>query len=122
MGKERAPLDVDGISDDSIDLSDFQPQPSNSAEKPDQVLVEAIAEQSGFPSRDPTKKKRRRRKPSPYTDQVGIKCRQGMRDIFQDLGERMDIRDHTTFEKALLALIEKENFSDLLSEYEALTK
>lgn len=121
MGKKRAPLNIDD-PDDSIDLSGFHPQTNDPMEKPDQVLVEAITEQSGFLSREPIKKKRRRRKPSPYTDQLNIKCRNGMKDIFQDLGERMDVRDHTTFERAIRALIKKEGFSDLLSDYERITK
>lgn len=113
MGKERAHFNFD----DDLDLSGFEPVKKEQKEKPDQKLVEKVAEQSGFPSRDPNKKQRRRRKPSPYIDQVNIRCRPDMKEIFQDLGERLDIRDHTTFERAILALIEKEGFSDLSKKY-----
>lgn len=114
MGKERAHLDFD----DDLDLSDFQPRAKETKDKPDQKLVEEAAEESGFPSRDPNKKQRRRRKPSPYIDQLNIRCRAGMKDIFQDLGEYLDVRDHTTFEKAIKALIEKEGLNDLMSKYD----
>jgi hypothetical protein len=113
MAKERAPLNFA----DDLDLSDFQPATKTTKEKPDQKLVEKAAEQSGFPSRDPTKKQRRRRKPSPYIDQLNIRCRSGMKEIFQDLSERLDLRDHTTFEKAIQALIEKEGYADLTKRY-----
>lgn len=116
MAKERAHLNFD----DELDLTDFQPVEKKSKVKPDQKLVEKVAEQSGFPSRDPSKKQRRRRKPSPYIDQLNIKCRPGMKEIFQDLGEYLDIRDHTTFEKAIKALIEKEGLGDLIVKYDEL--
>ena len=116
MGKERA-----GLSLDDIDLSEFQPTSQHQKEKPNQKLVEQVAEQAGFPSRE-AKKKRRRRKPSPYIDQLNMRCRAGMKDIFQDLGERLDVRDYTTFEKAIRALIEKEGFTDLLKEYDEIKK
>ena len=31
-----------------------------------------------------------------------------MRELFQEMGARLDVYDHTTFERAVLALIEKE--------------
>lgn len=113
MAKERAHLNFD----DDLDLSTFQPGSKTTKDKPDQKLVEIAAEQSGFPSRDPTKKQRRRRKPSPYIDQLNIRCRSGVKEIFQDLGERLDMRDHTTFEKAIQALLEKEGYADLTKKY-----
>lgn len=116
MGKERAHLNFN----DDLDLSEFQPSKKVTKDKPDQKLVEEVAEQSGFPSRDPNKK-RRRRKPSPYVDQLNIRCRTEIKDIFQDLGELLDVRDHTTFEKAIKALIEKEGLNDLLTKYEKIT-
>jgi chromosomal replication initiation ATPase DnaA len=118
MGKERAHLNFD----DDLDLSEFQPVTKEVKNKPDQKLIEQVAEQAGFPSRDPNKKQRRRRKPSPYIDQINIRCRAGMKDIFQDLGEYLDVRDHTTFEKAIKALIEKEGLADLKNKYEKVTQ
>lgn len=118
MGKERAHLNFN----DDLDLSDFQPAKRAIKDKPDQKLIEKVAEQSGFPSRDPGKKQRRRRKPSPYIDQLNVRCRSGMKDIFQELGERLDVRDHTTFERALLALIEKEGLPDLEKQYDETVK
>jgi hypothetical protein len=40
-----------------------------------------------------------------------------MRSLFRDLGERLDIQDTMTFEQALLALIEKHGYGDLLERY-----
>jgi hypothetical protein len=45
-----------------------------------------------------------------------------MKALFQEIGDRLNIHDHTTFERALLALIEKEGYSDLGSQYTELTK
>lgn len=118
MGKERAHLNFD----DDLDLSEFQPATKIVKEKPDQKLIEKTAEQSGFPSRDPKKKQRRRRKPSPYIDQLNIRCRSGVKEIFQDLSEDLDLRDHTTFEKAIQALIEKEGSEEYLKRFKELTR
>lgn len=118
MAKERAHLNFA----DDLDLSDFQPITKKSKEKPDQKLIEKAAVQSGFPSRDPTKKQRRRRKPTPYIDQLNIRCRSGVKEIFQDLSESLDLRDHTTFEKAIQALIEKEGSEEYLKRFKELTK
>ena len=113
MGEQRATLQLD----------DFKPKAKERAgekEKADQKVIEKVAEQSGFVSREP--KRKRRRKISPYTDQLGIKVRPQMKEIFQTIGERMEVYDHTTFENALLALLEKEGMQDLVEEFKTITK
>jgi hypothetical protein len=117
MPKERAHINLD----DDLDLSVFTPKPAGrGGHKPDMKAVEAVAEESGFASREP--KRRRRRQRSPYQTQLNLKCREGMKALFQEIGDRLNIHDHTTFERALLALIEKEGYSDLGSQYTELTK
>ena len=45
-----------------------------------------------------------------------------MKELFQDIGDYLDLRDHTTFERAILALLEKEGATDLLQKYRNITK
>ena len=116
MSKERARLSLD----DDIDLSEFTPKQKNKSEKPDQKALEAVAEKSGFVKREV--KRRRKRQRSPYQIQLNLKCREGVKTVFQELGSRLDTFDHTTFEQALLALIEKHGYSDLETQLTELRK
>lgn len=50
------------------------------------------------------------------------KCRPQMRELFQNLSEHLDVYDHTTFERAILALIEKEGTEEHLSMYKDIVK
>lgn len=79
--------------------------------------IEKTAEASGFTKRLPKKLKIRRRK-SPYVEQLGVKIRPLMKEIFQEIGEKLSIYDHTTFERAMLALLEKENDQELIKKYQ----
>lgn len=117
MGRERAGLN---LSDD-LDLTSFVPKtrPRPESEEESRAIKQA-AEQSGFISREP---RMRRRKPaSPYKIQLNLKVRDGIKELFQDLGERLYIHDKTVFERALLALIEKEGQGDLLQRYREIVK
>jgi len=117
MSKERAHLNLD----DDLDLSGFEPKPKGrGGQKPDMKTVQAVAEQSGFPSREP--RRRRKRQRSPYQEQLNLKCREDIKLLFQTLGDRMDVHDYTTFELALLALLEKQGYSDLIGHYQDITK
>ena len=112
MNKERAGLN---LSED-LDLTDFVPkkQPRRDSEEEKRAIKQA-AEQSGFSSREP---RMRRRKPmSPYKIQFNLKVRDGIKELFQDMGERLQVHDRTLFERAFLALIEKEGQNDLLQRY-----
>jgi hypothetical protein len=116
MSKERASLNLD----DDLDLSGFAPKQQKSADRPDPKTLETVAEQSGFISR--ASKRRRRRQRSPYQSQLNLKCRENIKMLFQELGDRLGVHDHTTFEQALLALIEKQGYSDLAAQFKELTK
>ena len=94
--------------------------PKRSTNTVSKAAIEKAAEQSGFVSREPIKRRGRRR--TPYTIQNNFKTRKGMKELFQDLSERLDQYDQATFEMALLALIEKEGFDDLKQQYENLIK
>jgi hypothetical protein len=117
MSKERASLN---LTDDDLDLSGFAPRREKKRERSDPKTIETIAEQSGFISREG--KRRRKRQRSPYQTQLNLKCREGIKTLFQELSDRLDVHDHTTFEQALLALIEKQGYSDLEARFRELTK
>jgi len=86
------------------------------AEQQQQIMDTSTA--SGFVSREPTPRRRRRR--TPYTAQFGGKCRGGMKPLFQEVADRLELHDTQTLEAAILALIEKEGFDDLKQRYKEL--
>lgn len=111
MSNKRAGLDLNEIIDIETLKSDNKKNASIN-----QKEIERVAETSGFIKRLPTNNRRRRKK-SPYTEQVGIKVRPSMKKIFQDIGDKLSTYDHTTFELAILALLEKENEIDMINQY-----
>jgi hypothetical protein len=117
MGRERAGLNLDEDLDLTVFAPKTRPRPESEIEN---RAIKQAAEQSGFTSREP---RMRRRKPmSPYKIQLNLKVRDGIKELFQDVGERLRIHDKTVFERALLALIEKEGQGDLLQRYREIVK
>lgn len=117
MGKERAHLSLE----DDFDVSEFQPSEREGKGEIDKKIIKKVAEESGFPSRE-NKARRRIKQQSPFKNQLNLKCRDNMKELFQDIGDYLDLRDHTTFERAILALLEKEGATDLLQKYRNITK
>ncbi len=118
---DRVSLGLDNLIDDSQEpsVSLEELAGGSSSTKTDIQLQKALTKEGaklGFTSRQPTRKFTRRR--SPYTEQCNLKMRSGMRDIFQEIGDRLEMFDQETLERAILALVEKEGFDDLLAEYE----
>ena len=108
-----------GLDDDPIDLEEFttvvqRPAPTK---KQQQAIMKA-GEQQGFVSRQPKK----RRRVSPYQSQFGGKCRHGMKELFQEVAERLDIHDTQALELAIEALIKQNQYDDLLAKYQELTQ
>lgn len=115
MGDKRAHLSFD--DDEQIDLEELtgaQQRPKSSKE--DIKRIDKVSEKAGFVSREPKK----RRRVSPYSAQFGGKCREGMKELFQEIGERMGVYDTQTLESAIFALIEKQGFDDLKEKYNKL--
>ena len=121
MSNKRASLDF-GINENSEAVSIEELIESKGAKKNsiDINELKKVSEQSGFISRE--SKKRRVRPSSPHVIQVNLKTRDGVKDIFQEAGARLGTFDHTTFENALLALLEKEKMVDLSKELKELIK
>lgn len=115
MSNKRTGFDFE----EGIDL-DLVERVSNSGKSVNYKDLEKVAADSGFIKRLPQPRKTRRKR-SPYTEQLGIKVRPLIKDIFQALGEKLSVYDHTTFELAILALIEKENDQDLIRKYKDIT-
>lgn len=111
--------DVDNKNEVSIGIEELvnhnttPPTPSDV-----RTALEREGAKHGFVSRQPVIRPGRRR--SPYTDQCNLKMRPGMRDVFQELSARMGFFDQETLEIALLALIEKEGFTDLEKAYNSI--
>ena len=114
MAKEREALN---LLDDSIDLEELTQKPA----PPKQIgkaQLEEIAKHTGFVSRQPRKKRSRTK----YTAQLNIKVREGVRPLFQELGAHLETFDNETFERAMLALIEKEGTKEQLTRFKELTE
>lgn len=114
MSKKRESLVGDG---DTIDLSEIAE--CNSAAQASQYDTHALrqaSEQAGFPSREPhpATQKRRRRKRSPYTEQLNFKVRVGFKELLQDVADDLKMTDAETLEQALHALLEKQAMHDRL--------
>jgi hypothetical protein len=125
MVKQRASLDLD-LDDDILSIAS---QPSIKP-KMNSEQIKEIAHQSGFFSRQPQKSSpapqqspennftpRRRRNISPYHAQLGIKVRPEIKEIFHTISDLMGIHDCSTFELAILALLEKNNQKKLIEKY-----
>lgn len=80
MTKERAHLN---LSDD-LDISEFLPVKKERNRETELKTLEKVAEQSGFVSRK-NKSQRRRKPQSPFKNQLNLKCRDGIKELFQDI-------------------------------------
>lgn len=109
--KKRAALQFDDL--ESIDISEIA-QPKKKITNFEKAAIERVAEKSGFVKRSPS---RRSRPKSSHVIQVNLKSREGVKEIFQDIGAQLGIFDHTTFERAIQALLEKEKLTNLLKEF-----
>ena len=109
--------------DDDIDLSELIPKYNEKTSPMTQQQKDILLSEGakhGFVSREPTVQRRRR--VSPYTAQFGGKCRPAVKVLFQEAGTRMNCYDTITLEKAIEALLEKENYIDLLDEFRKIVK
>ena len=109
--KKRAALQFDDL--EPVDISEIA-QPKKKITNIEKAAIERVAEASGFIKRSAT---RRTRPKSSHVIQVNLKSREGVKEIFQDIGGRLGVFDHTTFERAIQALLEKEKITDLLKEF-----
>ena len=115
---ERTPLAID--EDDDLDISSLVRNKKATLNRGNEAqAVKESAESSGFTSR-PISKKRRKGRKSPYTEQKGIKVRPEMKELFEDVADNLDFRDHTLFEMALLALLEKRKMREEVKRYKAI--
>lgn len=116
--QQRASLGLDDEKEqiDLEELTGTAHRPPPTAEQQQQIMEAGAA--SGFVCREPTPRRRRRR--TPYTTQFGGKCREGMKLLFQEVADRLELHDTQTLEAAILALIEKEGFNDLKQRYKGL--
>jgi hypothetical protein len=111
MARERDSLGLD----DTIDLEEL----TGTLPPPKQInkaKLEKIAEQTGFTSRQPRKKRSRTK----YTAQINIKIREGVKPLFQEMSAHLEIFDSETFELAMLALIEKKGTKEQLKRFKEL--
>ena len=117
MSNDRASL---GLDENQIDLQELviKGEQSHKLTPDQQKIMEREGAKLGFVSRQPKK----RRRVSPYTAQFGGKCREGMKTLFQDIGEHMGCYDTETLEKAIFALLEKENLYELQKRFKEITR
>jgi hypothetical protein len=116
MVNKRATLNF-ADDNDTVDITELAGKSKAKKDSVDPVAVQAVAKQSGFPSREASPSRVRRRKRSPYSAQLGLKVRPAMKELFQEVSDHLGVYDHTTFEKALLALIKAEGTEQQLKSY-----
>lgn len=117
MGRERTGLDL-SEENEELDITLVVGQAHRAVDKPVNTrIVTEEAIKAGFVSREP----KMRRKKSPYTEQFGGRCRKGMKELFQDAGDVLGLYDTQTLELAVLALLEKEELTDLIMRYNVIT-
>jgi hypothetical protein len=106
MSSKREDLNIDF---DDLDLENVVNTSSkkNSFSDEEKKAIAEASENAGFPSRQ-AKASRRKRIKSPYTEQLGFKARAEVKAVFQELSDSMAVYDHTTFEMAVIALLEKQ--------------
>ena len=122
MSNQRASLNLDTLNSEAtpIDLTELAGKSTPHNKSVNIHEIERVAEASGFVSRISSK---RRLKPrSPFVVQHNFKMRLGMDKIFQEIGARLKVYDHTTFEHMVLALLEKEQMTDLISQFREITE
>ncbi len=108
LNDDETPIDIEQVA------GMLRPAPTSAQQK---SIIKA-GETQGFVSRVVKK----RRQVSPYQAQFGGKCREGMKTLFQEVAERLNIYDTQALELAICALIEKNGFDDLLKKYQKLIK
>lgn len=119
---ERTPLTIDDDSD--LDLSGLvstRNKKTPLSKNREKQVIQETAENSGFNSRAVSRKRRKGRR-SPYTEQKGIKVRPEIKELFEDVADNLDLRDHTLFEMALLALLEKRKMREETKRYRQIIK
>lgn len=102
--RESLGLMMPQAEEDSIDIAELASKRPSTNKYVDLSQLQQISENTGFVSRLPRKKRSR----TPYTHQKNFKVRAGMTELFEDICDHLDTYDNETFEKAILALIEKE--------------
>lgn len=106
MSSKREDLKIDFDDLGLEEVINKSSKKSSFSDKEKKAIAEA-SEDAGFPSRQAKSTGRRKRMKSPYTEQLGFKARPEVKAIFQELSDTMEIYDHTTFEMAVIALLEK---------------
>ncbi len=109
--------EVKHFIDDDIDLEDIISKPkTRKRSSVERELIEEAAHVSNFPSREPVKKKIRKK--SPYINQKNIKMRFGMSELLADLTKHLGFSsDQETIEVALGALIDKKGLTSIKEQY-----
>jgi hypothetical protein len=89
----------------NVDLSDFA-TPSKTEKKTDPTIVEEVAANTGFPSRQPVQhtKKRGRPRSTGRNVQINLKVTSDARDLLFELADRTEKVYGEIFEDALLLL------------------
>jgi len=117
MSNEREKINTDLGEDLDLGAAIKMTEEKPNFSQEERNLVAETSEKAGFPSRQ-AKKVRRKRIKSPYTEQLGFKARPIVKEVFQEFSDSINIYDYTTFEQALIALLEKEGRKDLLLKLE----
>lgn len=112
MSSERNALPLGQLNDDEILPLENVAGAQNQALTGQQIdAVERTSIASGFPSRAA---RRRRPTKSPHTQQFTVRVQPKFAKAFRDFSDTNGIYDYATFERAIIALLEKNNCTEQL--------
>ena len=114
MAIERNTLPLDTLDNDELSVADVAG--NNDDNQPltrEQIKnVKKTSDAAGFPRRTA---RRRRPAKSPHTQQITVRVQPKFAKAFRHFSDTQAIYDHETFERAMIALLEKENRTDDLN-------
>ncbi len=86
------------------------------SDESEQRAIRSIAAKRGFTEREKGKKK------TSYTDQYNVRCRKGMSELVNDISYALKSQKQKVFERAILALLEKNDLIELIDKYNRILK
>jgi len=112
---ERKPLIVN--EEGSNAFNQFTTKAAVNKKSVDVGLIEKVAKNHGFTSREPSLKSKVE---NPYTTPMGFRAREQMKELIDDICYFKKLKKQILFEQAILAFLEQEEMTNLIEKYRAI--
>ncbi len=107
---ERKPLIVNDKG--NSEFNQFTTKPADNKKSLNVNLINKIAKNHGFTSREPGAKIE-----NPYTTPMGFRTREEMKELIDDICYYKKLKKQVLFEQAILAFLKQEKMTDLIEKY-----